>query len=217
MSATQAFLRWLVDNGVEGVGGGDSPVALYETEDGERGILAAGPLAAKQVLAAVPLRLAIKDYDTAPISHLVYPGAPWSVRLAAQLMSLRRQAATPWAPYLAVLPKSVPSPLAGFGWRAVKALQYEPIEADLNELVWLATDARQQMQNAGHIKSEEDAEVPPPDMPATRVWRHGGQRGCGMPVRLMTAFCFVDWRGVGVGPVFLCREPPCPSCHPTCT
>ena len=37
--ALQSFVEWLVANGVRGIGGDDSNVAIYEEADGERGVV----------------------------------------------------------------------------------------------------------------------------------------------------------------------------------
>eukprot|EP00667_Euglena_gracilis_P011887 EG_transcript_12166 len=161
MSVTRSLLQWLVDNGVTGVGGEDSPIGIYEAENGERGLLAALPIAPGQLIAAVPLRLALTDYEAGPLDQLVYAGAPWSVRLAAELVVWmhRTPAGSPWAPYFACLPRAVPSPLGTFGWEAIKALQYPPVQSDLNELAWLLTDSKQQMTDAGLLQSEEERDT----------------------------------------------------------
>ena len=52
----------------------------------------------------MPLRLAITDHPSDEESNtLVYQGAPWSVRLAAKLLRMRRAGvASPWHAYLQV-------------------------------------------------------------------------------------------------------------------
>jgi len=158
--ATEGFLRWAIANRVGGVGTHDSLVAMYHSED-ERGLVCCERIHDKQVIISVPTRIAIKDYEDAPIDHLVYAGAPWSVRLAAQLVALRKEEKEkcPWAPYLAVLPEMVPSPLTTFSWEATQAIQYPAMDVDLNELIWITSNAKQQMCKSGKLKTEEDMEL----------------------------------------------------------
>lgn len=73
----------------------------------------------------VPLRLAITDQlDEGDSSSSAEAEQPWSVRLAGRLLRLAAQGgACPWAPYLAVLPQAVPSPLTAFSWEDVQAVE----------------------------------------------------------------------------------------------
>ncbi|PRW44382.1 Histone-lysine N-methyltransferase setd3 [Chlorella sorokiniana] len=152
-SALQPFLRWAIANGVEGVGAADSKIALYEGEGGERGVVALQPIPSGQVVMRIPLRLAITDQvdddDDADAQQAQQAQQerelPWSVRLAGRLLAKAAEGdACPWAPYLAVLPQQVPSPLTAFSWEDVQALEYQPMLRQLEHTTWLASSAGQQ-------------------------------------------------------------------------
>ncbi|KAF8070869.1 SDG40 [Scenedesmus sp. PABB004] len=120
------LLVWLVANGVEGVGRDDSRVALYEEDaSGERGVVAVEHLAPGDVLARVPLRLAITDaMDAQQRRQLPGEGELWQDRLvAALLQQVAAGAASPWAPYVRALPRAVPSALESFSPAEAAALQ----------------------------------------------------------------------------------------------
>ncbi|GAB4820987.1 hypothetical protein N2152v2_008033 [Parachlorella kessleri] len=112
-----------------------------------------------ETLLRVPLRLALSDHPSDEDSNaLVYQGAPWSVRLAAKLLRLRRTGATcPWHPYLQVLPERVPSPHTTFQWEDIQEIQYAPMLYDYNYAVWVANSAEQQLSPAatGGASAEE--------------------------------------------------------------
>jgi len=141
------LLEWLVANGTEGVGLPDSKLALYRGRHGERGILCQWDCLPGEVLARVPLRLALADHPGDEESNaLVYEGAPWSVRLACRLLRERaRGAASPWRRYLDSLPAAVPSPLEALAWEDLRAVDYPPMQAALDRLAWLAGDAWQRL------------------------------------------------------------------------
>jgi len=92
---------------------------------------------------------------------MVYEGAPWSVRLAAELVlwKCRVPHSSPWAPYIGSLPRIAPSPVTTFDWAAIKELHYAPIQEALAELAWLITDSTQQMTAKGFLISDHEREV----------------------------------------------------------
>lgn len=137
------FLAWLLANGAEGVGAPGSKAALYEGENGERGLVAVAALARGDSVLKVPLKMAVTDHEEDEEGNaLVYRGAPWSVRLAAKVLRLRAQgAACPWYPYVQVLPRKVPSPPTSFSWEDVQAIGYDPLRRELDSAAWLAASA----------------------------------------------------------------------------
>ncbi|GIL72494.1 hypothetical protein Vretifemale_2854, partial [Volvox reticuliferus] len=142
-SDLQNFLSWLVANGVQGIGQEGSKLALFQSENGERGLMCEEPVSKGDVVLEVPLRLALTDHsEDAESNQLLYPGAPWSVRLACKL--LRHLAAgkrSPWAPYIKVLPRHVPAPLESFTWEDISALRYPSAQEALHSADWLRADA----------------------------------------------------------------------------
>ncbi|MEW5308892.1 MAG: hypothetical protein WDW38_000813 [Sanguina aurantia] len=98
---------------------------------------------AGDVILVVPLRCALTDHpDDEESHHLMYEGAPWSVRLAAKL--LRQSAAGPssaWSHYLAVLPAQIPTPVTTYSWDQIKAITYPPAANALHSAGALVADA----------------------------------------------------------------------------
>ena len=146
------FLSWLIANGVEGIGHPtDSKIALFNGENGERGIVAIAPLRKGESFAKIPLRLAITDFNDNDNDNSDSSAAqkqkqqereqhPWSVRLAMKLIDYAMQGDTnPWAPYLRVLPPTVPSPLTQFTWEDTKSIAYEPARREYDATVFLST------------------------------------------------------------------------------
>ncbi|GIL55730.1 hypothetical protein Vafri_11264 [Volvox africanus] len=137
------FLSWLVANGVKGIGQEGSKLALFQNENGERGLVCEEPISKGDMVLEVPLRLALTDHPGDEESNqLLYPGAPWSIRLACKL--LRHLAAgtrSPWAPYIKVLPRHVPAPLESFSWEEISALRYPAVQEALHSADWLRADA----------------------------------------------------------------------------
>ena len=139
----QEFLGWLIANGVEGIGAADSKIGLFNGENGERGIAAISPLRRGETFARVPLRLAITDDpDDEESNELVGADAPWSVRLACKILRMASNGnESPWAPYLRVLPTSVPNPLTTFSWEDTQAIAYEPARRQLDNTSWLVASS----------------------------------------------------------------------------
>ncbi|GFR41331.1 hypothetical protein Agub_g2016, partial [Astrephomene gubernaculifera] len=74
----ESFLAWLVANGVQGIGREDSKVALFQSAEGERGLLCEEPISAGEEVLRVPLRLALTEHPGDQESNtLLYEGAPW--------------------------------------------------------------------------------------------------------------------------------------------
>eukprot|EP00887_Chlorella_sp_A99_P005016 scaffold4.g5016.t1 len=98
-----------------------------------------------EAILSVPLRLAVTDDAGEEEGGAPPPGGqqqPWSVRLAARLLALRAAGgACPWAPYLCSLPAAVPSPLAGWTWEDIQAVEYPHTLRDLDHASWLASSA----------------------------------------------------------------------------
>jgi hypothetical protein len=184
--ALSSFLSWLVANGVEGVGAPGAPAALYEGENGERGLVAVAPVAAGAAVLKVPLRLAITDDpDDEESNALVYEGAPWSVRLAARLLRLEAAGADcPWLPYLAALPRAVPSPVACFSWADVQAIGYDPMRRQLDAASWLAGAAAGALSPAAAGGRGRAALERAMALVHSRTFASAGRRG-GAGVRMM--------------------------------
>ncbi|KAI3428549.1 hypothetical protein D9Q98_007371 [Chlorella vulgaris] len=154
-SNLQSFLQWALANGVEGVPGSDgSKTGLYTGEGGERGVVCLQAISKGETIMRLPLRLAITDQeeegreeqaeDTTGVER-----QPWSVRLAGKLLQMLQQGdACPWKPYLAVLPRVVPSPLTTYSWDDVQAIQYPPMRRQVDHASWLASSACQQGNGA---------------------------------------------------------------------
>ena len=105
---------------------------------GERGLFAAAPIQAGDLLLVVPLSLALTDCDTQPTDSM--SDAFWGLRLAARLLQERAKGASSlWAPYLATLPASVPAPLQTFSWEAIKAVEVPSVVAAIHKWHWTAT------------------------------------------------------------------------------
>ena len=61
--------------------------------------------------------------------------APWGVRLACRLLQERAKGAdSEWAPYLALVPESVPGSPLLYAEEDVKALQYPPAVTEATEM-----------------------------------------------------------------------------------
>lgn len=135
----QSFLGWLVANGTEGIGTAASKIGLYNGENGERGILCTAPIKKSELIARLPLRLAITDYpEDEESNELVYAGAPWSVRLACKILRLKAQGqASPFYPYIQALPASVPTPLITFTWEDIDEMGYEPMRGKFDTATFL--------------------------------------------------------------------------------
>ena len=71
----------------------DSKIGLYRGARGNRGVFCTDDFGQGETLLIVPLRLAIADHaDDEESNRLVYPGAPWSVRLACKLLREKAKA-----------------------------------------------------------------------------------------------------------------------------
>ncbi|KAK9805479.1 hypothetical protein WJX72_000563 [[Myrmecia] bisecta] len=142
-SPLQAFLAWLVANGVQGIGSEGTPIGIWQGEDEQRGILCVSDIPKGQVIMRVPLRLALVDHeDDLEAKAALYAEAPWSVRLAAKLLrELAKGHESPWAAYLQVLPAVVDGPLTTFAWGDFKEIQYDPMMEQVHAGSWLLSDA----------------------------------------------------------------------------
>mmetsp|Transcript_40317 Transcript_40317/g.95812 ORF Transcript_40317/g.95812 Transcript_40317/m.95812 type:complete len:294 (+) Transcript_40317:75-956(+) len=114
----EVFLGWATFNGVKGVGSADSKVALFESNEGERGLIAVKDIAEGEELVTVPLRIALTDHpEDEESNYLLYQDAPWSVRLAAKILREKAKGSnSPWKSYIDVLPTTILSPLTNFSW-----------------------------------------------------------------------------------------------------
>lgn len=71
----------------------------------------------------------------------VYPEAPWSVRLAAKLLrEFKKGEASPWYPYLTVLPGFKPGLMHCASWEDISAIHYEPLRLELYNLLYSEDD-----------------------------------------------------------------------------
>ncbi|KAI8470957.1 MAG: hypothetical protein J3K34DRAFT_508523 [Monoraphidium minutum] len=143
----ERFLSFLLANGVQGLGGAGSKCALYEEDDGERGLVCIEPVAAGEAVLRVPLRLAVTDAVDDPALLAAMPGGGrlWQDRLVSKLPALDRLVSkllalveegpsSPWHPYIQALPTRVPSALDAFPEveGAVAAVEYPPAVARLS-------------------------------------------------------------------------------------
>ncbi|CAG9466094.1 unnamed protein product [Pedinophyceae sp. YPF-701] len=135
--ALERLLLWARANGVKGVGGAGDKLALFETDDGDRGLVATEDISYGEVVLQVPLRIAITDHD-APEP---YEGAPWSVRLACRILRERGDPSSPFKPYIDSLPSVVPGPVTTWSWDDVQSIQYPPVLNEIYETNFLIMDA----------------------------------------------------------------------------
>ncbi|EFJ44774.1 hypothetical protein VOLCADRAFT_94881 [Volvox carteri f. nagariensis] len=137
----QRFLTWLVSNGVKGIGQEGSKVALFQTENGERGLLCEEVISPGEVVFEVPLRLALTDHPGDEESNqLVYKVKGKRVREVVPVCVLRDP---PGASALHVLPRHVPAPLECYSWEDLTSLRYPPALEALHAADWLRADAFQ--------------------------------------------------------------------------
>ena len=106
-----AFLAWAAANGVSGIAGDAPTVGLFADGD-SRGVLACADVAAGATLFSVPARLALAA--RAPSSTHADLAALLAAHVAAGQSS-------PWAPYIAALPRGPPSSAVGGGLPAEAA------------------------------------------------------------------------------------------------
>ena len=131
-------------NGVEGLGDEASKLALYRTEDGQRGVLCVAPVAAGERLVRVPLSLGLPDQWLEADGPELFEGATWGVRLAAKLLrEVKRGDASPRAPWFRVLPEGVGAPYF-FRFDEVREIQYGPMREELDRYGWLVADGYRQ-------------------------------------------------------------------------
>ena len=112
--------------------------------------MAARGVAPGEPLVRVPAELGLSDaWDPARDGPDLYPGAPWGVRLAAKLLRERAEGqGGARAPWLAVLPESVPSAYF-FEWEETREIQYAPLLADLDRYGLLVQDSLRSAGGAG--------------------------------------------------------------------
>ncbi|KAL3147314.1 hypothetical protein ABBQ32_002799 [Trebouxia sp. C0010 RCD-2024] len=134
-------------------------LGVYNAEKGERGILSLQDIEAGTTVLHLPLRLAITDHTQDQESNdLVYEDVPWSLRLACKLLREKAKgSASPWHPYLQVLPQHVPSPLVSFTWEDMQAIQVPDMIQQLHHASWLLSDAfpRLSPQATGNASRED--------------------------------------------------------------
>jgi len=98
--------------GATGLDGPHPTAGMFATAD-ERGVLTANPVRAGGVAFTVPLRLALLDSGRPP-SRAAAAALPWAARLALRLLAEAAAGpASPYAPWLRVLPAEVPSAYGG--------------------------------------------------------------------------------------------------------
>jgi hypothetical protein len=141
------LLSWAQAQGVD-----TSNVGLFVEEDDqgheERGILAAQDTPKGDALLVVPMRIALVDAggggsDGGPA---LYPNAPWSVRLASRLLRERLAAErSPWHPYVAALPRTVPAASA-WDWDQTRLLADARAEACCDRAAFLREDAFERLR-----------------------------------------------------------------------
>lgn len=141
-------------NGVRGLGEESSPVALYEAGSGERGVVATRNIAEGTELMRIPLRLAITDHpDDEESNALVFPEAPWSVRLACKLLrEFRKGKASPYWPYLTVLPNFCPG-LIHASWETISSINYTPLRLELFNLTYSQDEYYKTLRPEAHAHS----------------------------------------------------------------
>ncbi|KAL0050877.1 hypothetical protein WJX82_009288 [Trebouxia sp. C0006] len=142
-SQMQAFLAWLTAQGVDDLQKEKCKLGVYHAEKGERGMLSLQDIKAGTVLLHLPLRLAITDHPADPESNeVMFEDAPWSLRLACKLLREKAKgSASPYHPYLQVLPEHVPSPLCTFAWEDMPQIEVPDMTQQLHHASWLLSDA----------------------------------------------------------------------------
>jgi hypothetical protein len=90
----------------------------------------------------VPLRIGLTDHPADSPAPVPLPDeAPWSARLAARLLrEVTRGSASPWSPYIAVLPHAVPTPVL-WSWDRITSIAYQPAADHLHETHWVVEAA----------------------------------------------------------------------------
>ena len=119
-----ALVSWCVERGAEGSG-----LAVSDVGPRGRGVVATRDIAPGEVLLSLPLSLGLAD-DWAPSQR----GVPWHARLALRV--LREQhlgVASEFAPYLALLPDAIASPLVDDTMR-LRLRAYAPLLAECDTL-----------------------------------------------------------------------------------
>lgn len=158
MAAAPEPLPWLSANGATGCRL-NAAFTISTHPSGDRVLIASTPLGLGQVLAAYPERLTVQCGDSI-VNDVVYPDAPWNVRLAAQIVLWRHRPDRPCpsGPYFASLPPKVPSPLGdAFPWKAIKALQYPVMQAALARLLsWVTAEVVPRLTETGLLRTPEE-------------------------------------------------------------
>mmetsp|Transcript_40319 Transcript_40319/g.95819 ORF Transcript_40319/g.95819 Transcript_40319/m.95819 type:complete len:347 (+) Transcript_40319:75-1115(+) len=201
----EVFLGWATFNGVKGVGSADSKVALFESNEGERGLIAVKDIAEGEELVTVPLRIALTDHpEDEESNYLLYQDAPWSVRLAAKILREKAKGSnSPWKSYIDVLPTTILSPLTNFSWEEMLEVQYEPAKNSIFEAHWLAAESYKRCSSAAISGATESEFRWALSVVHSRTFGTAAKTG-GVGVRLLVPVIDMinhagDWGGAATG------------------
>jgi hypothetical protein len=132
--AVGALVRWCVERGATGSG---LSVRLPDDTNKGRGLEASRDIEVDEAVLALPLQMGICDSQEGhpPESWETMSNAPWGVRLACRLLQERAKGdASEYAPYLALVPHSVPGSPLHWTDDEVLGLQYPPAVTEAKEM-----------------------------------------------------------------------------------
>ena len=132
--AVGALVRWCVERGATGSG---LSVRLPDESNKGRGLEASRDIAVDEPVLSLPLEMGICDVQEGhpPEAWETMMNAPWGVRLACRVLQERAKGeASDYAPYLALVPASVPGSPLLYAEDEVVGLQYPPAVAEAREM-----------------------------------------------------------------------------------
>ena len=132
--AVGALVRWCVERGATGSG---LSVRLPDESNKGRGLEASREIAVDEPVLSLPLEMGICDAQEGhpPEAWETMMNAPWGVRLACRVLQERAKGEdSDYAPYLALVPTSVPGSPLLYEEEDVVALQYPPAVAEAREM-----------------------------------------------------------------------------------
>ena len=132
--AVGALVRWCVERGATGSG---LSVRLPDASNKGRGLEASRDVAVDEPVLSLPLEMGICDAQEGhpPESWETMMNAPWGVRLACRVLQERAKGEdSEYAPYLALVPASVPGSPLLYAEEEVVGLQYPPAVAEAREM-----------------------------------------------------------------------------------
>ena len=132
--AVGALVRWCVERGATGSG---LSVRLPDESNKGRGLEASRDVAVDEPVLSLPLEMGICDAQEGhpPEAWETMMNAPWGVRLACRVLQERAKGEdSEYAPYLALVPVSVPGSPLLYDEDEVVGLQYPPAVAEAREM-----------------------------------------------------------------------------------